>query len=274
MRLTGITDSEFNDEMYDCAARFATWDIPALEEYGAAKVDSRPLPAMLQVADNYWRISPSAAPENTGHNIIRLNLPKRVGSTVSVCFEGLNRQEGYRVKNATYAEWRYGFVALLKDGSRVYGDMGKSVYGTPKDTIFFDCPVDCKRLYFVVSGGPKKYWRQVWDDNDANDEQWPYQVKFGNTNRYGSANLPDETGIGEVAMDASVPVVSVSGRTLRVEPSPVAAEVRVAALSGVCVADFPCGASVVETPLSPGFYIVQVLSADGRNLVTKKVVVR
>lgn len=112
MRLTGITDSEFNDEMYDCAARFATWDIPALEEYGAAKVDSRPLPAMLQVADNYWRISPSAAPENTGHNIIRLNLPKRVGSTVSVCFEGLNRQEGYRVKNATYAEWRYGFGSV------------------------------------------------------------------------------------------------------------------------------------------------------------------
>ena len=75
-------------------------------------------------------------------------------------------------------------------------------------------------------------------------------------------------------MDVSVPVVSVSGRTLRVEPSPVAAEVRVAALSGVCVADFPCGASAVETTLSPGFYIVQVLSADGRNLVTKKVVVR
>ena len=123
----------------------------------------------------------------------------------------------------------------------------------PKDTVFFDCPVDCKRLYFVVSGGPKKYWRQVWDDNDANDEQWPYQVKFGNTNRYGSANLPDETGIGEVAMDASVPVVSVSGRTLRVEPSPVAAEVRVAALSGVCVADLLCGASAVETPLSPRF---------------------
>lgn len=275
MRLTGITDSEFNDEMYDCAARFATWDIPALEVYGSAKVDSRPLPAMIRESDNYWRISPAVAPENTGHNIIRLNIPPaRLGKTVSACFEGLNRAEGYRVKNASYAEWRYGFVALLEDGSRVYGDMGKSVYSNPKDTIFFDCPENCKRLYFVVSGGPRIYWRQVWDDNDANDEQWPYKVKFGNTNRYGSANLPDETGIFGVAMDASMPVVSVSGRTLRVEPSSMAAEVCVVTLSGVCVADFPCGASAVETALAPGFYIVQVLSSDGRSLVTKKVIVR
>ncbi len=275
MRLTGITDSEFNDEMYDCAARFATWDIPALEGYGSAKVDSRPLPDMIQVSDNYWRISASAAPENTGHNIIRLNLPtrKRVGR-VSACFEGLNNQSGYRVKNPEYAEWRYGFVALLEDGTRMYGDMGKSAYRNPKDTIYFDCPVDCKRLYFVVSGGSKKYWMHVWDDNDANDEQWPYQVKFGNTNRFGSENLRDETGIGEVATDAPVPAVSVTGRTLRVELSPVAAEVCVATLSGICVADIPCNGLTVETTLSPGFYVVRVLSADGRNLVTKKVVAR
>lgn len=275
MRITGITDSEFNDEMYDCAARFATWDIPALDTYGASAVDSRPLPAMTELSNHYWRISTSAAPENTGHNIIRLNLPAARRRRVSACFEGLNGQSGYRVKNPGYAEWRYGFVALLQDGSRVYGDMGKSVYRTPKDTIYFDCPENCKRLYFVVSGGARNYWRQVWDDNDANDEQWPYQVKFGNTNRFGSTTLRDQTAVDGVVPDGeTIPEVWMSGHTLHVGQSPDAAELRVTTLSGVCVKDCPAGRSAVEVTLPPGFYVVQVLSGDGHSLVTRKVVAR
>lgn len=273
MRITGINDTEFNDEMYDCAARFATWDIPALEKYGADKIDARPQPAMTKVIDNYWRINPSVALENTGHNIIKLNVPDGA-TTVSACFEGLNRQEGYRVKNVNYAEWRYGFVAQLNDGSRVYGDMGRSVYLTPKDTIYFNCPADCKRLYFVVSGGPKRYWLQVWDDNDNNDEQWPYQVKFGNTNRYGSPDLPDETAIGLIAAEGELPSVGVSGRTLQVGQSPVAAELRVMTLSGVCVKQCEAGRSAVNVTLTPGFYLVQILDADGGSLMTRKILIK
>ena len=273
MRITGITDSEFNDEMYDCAARFATWDIPALESYGAAKIDARPAVSMTYLSDRYWRINASAAPENTGHNIIKLNVPDEA-TTVTACFEGLNRQAGYRVKNPTYAEWRYGFVAQLQDGSRVYGDMGKSTYSDPTDTVRFECPAGCQRLYFVVSGGAKYYWRQVWDDNDDNDEQWPYQVKFGNTNRSGFANLPDDTGVEGVSAGGALPEVTLSGRTLCVNLSPEAASVRVTTVSGICMEDIPANGAVASTTLRPGFYIVQVLSADGRNLLTEKVVVR
>lgn len=273
MRLTGITDSEFNDEMYDCAARFATWDIPALEDYGAAKIDARPQPAMTNLDDNYWRIAPSVAPENTGHNIIKLNAPRRA-TTVTACFEGLNSEDGYRVKNPAYAEWRYGFVAQLQDGSRLYGDMGKSTYSDPTDTVRFECPARCQRLYFVVSGGPKRYWRQVWDDNDANDEQWPYRVKFGNTNRYGSSNLPDETAIGAVSFGDALPSVTVSGRTLQVGASPVVSAVRVLTISGICVEELPAGRSAVSIALRPGFYVVQALDASGRALLTEKVMLR
>lgn len=273
MRITGITISDFNDEMYDCAARFATWDIPHLEKYGAAAIDARPLPAMTEVDDHYWRIDASVTPENTGHNIIKLNVPA-AETTVSACFKGLNGQSGYRVKNATYAEWRYGFVAQLQDGSRVYGDMGKSTYREPLDTIFFSCPAGCKRLYFVVSGGPKTYWRQVWDDNDANDEQWPYQVKFGNTNRYGSPDLPDATGVERVPAGSEIPVVYVSGRTLHVGQSSSAVTVRVVTSSGACVRECAAGRSALDITLVPGFYVVQVLDADGHGMLTKKAVVR
>lgn len=273
MRITNITVSEFYDEMYDCAARFATWDIPVLKNYGASKIDSRPQPAMTKVDDDYWRIDPSVTPENTGHNIIKLNVP--VGeTTVSACFEGLNRQPGYRVKNAVSAEWRYGFVAQLQDGSCVYGDMGKSTYREPKDTVRFNCPAGCKRLYFVVSGGSKTYWRQVWDDDDTNDEQWPYQVRFGNTNRYGSANLPDVTGIDDVVSGVEIPSVTVSGGTLHVGQSSAALTLRVTTLSGMCMEERPAGLSAVNVTLPSGFYIVQLSTKEGATILSKKVIVK
>lgn len=273
IRLTGITASEFNDEMYDCAARFATWDIPSLEKYGAGKIDARPLPAMTLVDDNFWRIDPSVTPENTGHNIIKLNVPAGA-TTVSACFKGLRGVSGYHMRNASRAEWRYGFVAQLQDGSRVYGDMGKSTYRALEDTLHFSCPANCKRLYFVVSGGPKVYWRQVWDDNDLNDEQWPYQVKFGNTNRYGSANLPDVTGVDMVAAGREIPSVTVSGHTLHVGQSSSPVKVRVLTVAGACIKECTAGLSAVNIALPSGFSLVQVLASDGHHLVTKKVLVK
>ncbi len=272
MRITGITTSQFNDEMYECAARFATWDIPALESYGASKIDSRPQPAMTKVDDNYWQINASVAPENTGHNIIKLNVPK-TATTVSACFEGLNNEPGYHVINPTYAEWRYGFVAQLEDSTRVYGSMGKSTYSNPIDTISFECPDNCKRLYFVVSGGPKTYWRQAWDDNGDNDEQWPYKVKFGNTNRYGSPNLPDVTAVESVSAEDDVPSIYVSDGLLHVGQASSASDVRILTLSGICIKSVSAG-SAIDIPLEPGIYIVDVRQTDGNCLLTKKIVVR
>lgn len=273
IRLNNITTSEFNDEMYDCAARFATWDIPALEKYGASKIDSRPLPAMTDAGSNYWRINAAVAPENTGHNIIKLNVPTDA-TTVTACFEGLNNQSGYNVVKPTQAEWRYGFVAQLNDDSRVYGNMGKSTYSDPKDTISFNCPANCKRLYFVVSGGPKTYWCQVWDSNSDNDEQWPYQVKFGNTNRYGSANVADETGIETVMTNTQTPDIYVTGRTLHVGQSSQAVTVSVYTLSGNCVMKTPATLSAVNVDLSSGIYLVRVASTGGRIQVTKKIALK
>lgn len=194
LRINGITQSQFNDEIYDCAARFASWDIPTLRSYGAAKVDARPQCAMTLAADNYWLIDSTECLENYGHNIIKLNAPSEA-TTVTAYFEGKTGTTGFRNLNRTYAGWRYGFVALLKDGSRVYSPMRSPLIDritNPKDTLSFDCPDNCSRLWLVVSGAPKKTWHHAWDNNDANDEQWPYQVKFDNTNLYGNFNFTSE----------------------------------------------------------------------------------
>ncbi|OJU50910.1 MAG: hypothetical protein BGN96_08310 [Bacteroidales bacterium 45-6] len=184
-RMTKITQSAFCDEMYDCAARFASWDIPALRSYGESKIDARPQTKMNRQSDGYWQVDSLSCPENYGYNVIRLNVPSN-SNKVKAYFQGLAGSTGFRKLLYGYAEWRYGFVALLENGQRVYSPMQTARYLSPKDTVEFTAPTNCKRLWFVVSGAPKAHWRHAWDNDDSNDEQWPYKVKFDNSNLYGT----------------------------------------------------------------------------------------
>ncbi|NLG18539.1 MAG: hypothetical protein GX556_14490 [Fibrobacter sp.] len=61
----------------------------------------------------------------------------------------------------------------------------------PDQTLTFSCPANCSRLWLVVSGAPQEHWRHAWDDDNSNDEHWPYQVKFVNTNLLGQTLVED-----------------------------------------------------------------------------------
>ncbi|PMD90677.1 hypothetical protein BWI97_22060 [Siphonobacter sp. BAB-5405] len=199
-RITGISQKQFNDEMYDCAAKFASWDLSRIRSYGASVIASRPQPKLNDAGGNYWRIDPSVCLENYGHNIIQLNVPTAVAggrtkadafTTVRASFQGLAGTSGYRANYVSEAGWRYGFVALLSDGTRLYSPM-QSVDMTTNagvDSLSFQVPTTATRLWLIVSGAPKSHWRHAWDDNDSNDEQWPYQVRFAYTNLLNEPNV-------------------------------------------------------------------------------------
>jgi hypothetical protein len=53
------------------------------------------------------------------------------------------------------------------------------------DTTTFTVPENTERLWFVVSPAPSVYIVHKWDENITNDDQWPYQVKFENTDVVG-----------------------------------------------------------------------------------------
>ncbi|MFC0877587.1 DUF6055 domain-containing protein [Saccharicrinis sp. FJH2] len=203
-RLTNTSQSEFNDEMYDRAARFVTWDIPVLRDRGKNYITSRSSNTVSPSDDGYLIIDPNECLENYGYNTFRLNVPD-AGEPVTVFFEGKAGSDGYRnVKNKAYAGWRYGLVGLNADGSRFYSPMKSPSYlgslDNPKDTLTVLCPENCTKLWMVVTGAPSQHWRHPWDDDDSNDEQWPYQVKFANTNLYGTFNFTEE----DVPHDATI----------------------------------------------------------------------
>ncbi|NLE01403.1 MAG: hypothetical protein GX640_16170 [Fibrobacter sp.] len=204
-RLNSLSQSQFNDEIYEQASHLTTWDFQRIKTFGERYIDSRSQPKMNLTSDEYWIIDKSVCPENYGYNCIKLNVPLQA-TTVSVQFKGKAGASGFRVLNTDKGGWRFGFVALLKDGTRKYSDMATAnvVNGkNPDTTLTFNCPANCSKLWMVVSGAPQEHWRHPWDDNDNNDEQWPYQVKFKNTNLLGqkvSAAAPTiKSGLSHVS---------------------------------------------------------------------------
>lgn len=193
-RMTGIGQQEFNDRMYEYAARSASWDFDAVRELGRNRM--KHTTAMTQVDANarLWQVDAKQCPQNYGYNIIPLTA-RPAGTTVSAHFHGMAGADGYRKVNTDKAGWRYGFVALGRDGKRTYGSMQAEADGIATMTL----PDNVERLWFVVTGAPTEHWRHPWDENEANDEQWPYQVRFDETDLSGyflpADGVPQDTTI-------------------------------------------------------------------------------
>ena len=195
---------QLNDEMWEYGARMTTYDMDPIREQGAAKILQRSQTALNDLGDNWFEPTADNCIENFGNNAIRLNAPT-TGKTVFVEIVGEAGKDGYTAYNTKKAGWRYGFVAMLKDGTRVYSDISTLSGETAEGALDFECPNNCKYLWLVVSGAPTTYWTRDWLSwsEESTAEQWPYRFKLYQTNVYGKANnnqLP--TGIQGVIAES------------------------------------------------------------------------
>jgi hypothetical protein len=174
-RITGTNQSKFNDEMFDAARRFITWDLSRVEQV-ASPYANQHTSKLDSIGDGWYRIAESKCPQNYGYNGIKLKTPSS-GSKVSVQFKGLAGIDGFRKIKTEKAGWRYGFLAVKEDGSRLYGEPKSAASGA----VSFVVPKNTKHLWLVVSGAPKEHWEHLTDWKDENDEQWPYQIKLKGT---------------------------------------------------------------------------------------------
>ena len=201
-RLHGLSMDELNADLYDYAARCVTWDFSVeatnldegkltgltqpVREFG------RPYVGKIGWAGNYdggtgfYTVDPARAPEATGFNHIRLNKPQP-GTEISVRFEGLPNASGFNpVKNASIAGWNVGFVCLMEDGSRAYSPTNR--IRTSAD-VSYTVPDGCSKLWLVVAATPETYLQHLWDEDNTNDEVWPFRVKFSGTDLFGKLNF-------------------------------------------------------------------------------------
>jgi len=181
-------------ELYDYAARMATFDIDIIRDYSAGYIGQYST-TLYDIADDYYQIAYADCPGTTGFNVIALNVPD-AGTKIEANFVGLQPSSdlaavdpgniidgdgnivatttNYNTISNITAGWCYGFVALKSDGTRVYGDMNQQATGT----VSFSVPANTENLYLVVMGAPKQYKVHPWDEKEQNDAQWPYKVKI------------------------------------------------------------------------------------------------
>ncbi len=184
-RVTELSQEQFNDEMFDACRRFITWDMKRIEQV-AKRYANQHSCTLADVNDGWYRIPPANCPQNYGYNGIKLKVPA-AGTKVVLDFKGVAGAEGYSAVQTEKAGWRYGFVASLNDGSRVYSD----VWRDPEGTAAFEVPQDTEYLWLVVMGAPTEHWpvpsrrrggsRRGSGDGPNAEEQWPYQIKLAGT---------------------------------------------------------------------------------------------
>lgn len=211
MRVFGVSVNDFYKEIYDYASKMVTYDLDAIRSYGKSVIGQYNFNC-VDVGDGVVQVAYSSCPQSTGFNVIPLEVPA-AGTEIKTRFTALpagtslaendpaqyNNGDKYTAANVTryntFSEksrrgFRHGYVALLKDGTRVYQSVdtvyakGRSMVAV-SDTTTFTVPENTERLWFVVSPAPSVYIVHKWDENITNDDQWPYQVKFENTDVVG-----------------------------------------------------------------------------------------
>ena len=209
-RKHGLTMEELNGMLYDYAARCVTWDFSAeatnldegkltgitqpVREFGKPYIGKIGWAGNYDEATGFYTVDPARAPEATGFNHIRLNVP--ADRHIRVEFEGLPNAPGFnKVKDASIAGWNVGFVALKEDGTREYDIHSDGCDVMPyypvrdKATIDYLVPEGTKKLWMVVAATPQTYLQHLWDEDNTNDEVWPFRVKFTGTDLFGNLNF-------------------------------------------------------------------------------------
>lgn len=174
-RLTGITQEQFNDEVYDACSRFITYDIPRIEKVSRRYANQHSC-KLLPAGGGWYRIAKERCPQNYGYNGIRLNAPAD-GTEIILEFKGTAGEKGYNSINTDKAGWRYGFLAVTDKSKRVYSDVGRDAEGM----LTFTTPKNTQYLWLIVTGAPTEHWEHIRDNNPETDEEWPYKIKLTGT---------------------------------------------------------------------------------------------
>jgi len=181
MRQAGISQKQFNEEVYEAASRFITWDLPHIEKdyvkYGGSNIHKCELDKLTATR---YQVAKTRCPRSYGYNGIKL-IPN--GKEVTVKLIGLTNADGFTTGSSEMAEWRWGFVASLADGTRTYSETPMS---GKNGALSFTVPENTKHLWLVVAATPNTYLRI--------DEvsEWPYQIELTNAKPDGKLCLVNE----------------------------------------------------------------------------------
>ena len=196
----------FYADYAEYAQKVLTYDFGDIQNY--ADDNARNFKTTMFKEGDKFRPSYANCPGTTGFNAIQLNVPEAgtivkaslaalpVGSALAAddpgeVKNGDNQVVGtahkYNSQSNKDACFRFGFVAI-KDGKALeYGTLTKGAQGDATMTV----PAETDKLYLLVVATPDTYNRHEWNEDESDDEQWPYEVSFSGTNVSGYINVDE-----------------------------------------------------------------------------------
>lgn len=195
---------KFYDDYAEYAQKVLTYDFGDIQKY--ADDNAKAFKTQMFEVDGKFRPSYANCPGTTGFNAILLNVPDG-GTIVKASLKALPVGSGlapddpgemkngdnqvvgtahkYNSQSNKSANYRFGFVAIKNGKAIEYGKMTKGAEGDALMTV----PAGTDKLYLVVVATPDTYNRHAWNDDESDDEQWPYEVSFTGTNVSGHINI-------------------------------------------------------------------------------------
>ncbi|MFB9896331.1 DUF6055 domain-containing protein [Hallella seregens] len=166
-RKYGMTQKQFNDEMFDCYRHLVNFDFDYARRETREYACTFSTPMQKQT-NGCLRPAEDCIPENYGFNAIRLDVPQS-GKKVTVGFRALVRSNS-KGKVEHSIGYRYGLVGVTADDRCIYGQVGEAVKGE----VTFAAPRNqsLKVLYLVVMGAPTNH------SQDPSSRRFPYEVKI------------------------------------------------------------------------------------------------
>lgn len=174
MRMFGLSQEQFNDEMWQAYAHCLNWDFDKFRANARPYANKWNLKTVKKGCRLF--VAPENAPENYGFNALAVTLPTP-GTTVTAHFRGEAGLKGYYTPRPKEAGWRYGFVVSMADGSTRYGEMKRDNTGQVSVKI----PEGATHLWFLVTGAPTRHRPNIDGPDNPGDPQWPWSVRISNS---------------------------------------------------------------------------------------------
>ena len=213
MDYKGLSVEELYKLHFEFAMHAATYDMETLIPYRNNYIGRFDYRCVL--TDKGYQVAYASCPQATGFNIIPLQVPA-AGTEVTTHFTALRsaelladgdpvqyhngdtftklaNQTRYNSNSDGAARaFRLGYVALLKDGTRLYFD-DNTLHCTSSrektEDVSFTVPENVDRMWLVVAPTPTRYFQHKWDEQPTNDDQWPYRFTIDGTDLASSAQV-------------------------------------------------------------------------------------
>ena len=227
MRLfCGNDQQKLYDDYAEYAQKVLTYDFGDIQRY--ADDNAKAFKTTMFKVGEKFRPAYSNCPGTTGFNAIQLNVPAAgtsvraslaalpVGSDLASEDPGevkngdeqvIGHVSKYNNQSNKTSNYRFGFVAIKSGKSISYGTMTKGSEGTAQMIV----PEGTDKLYLVVVATPDTYNRHPWNDDESDDEQWPYEVSFTGTNVAGYIDVDESADPMDVSLSYDLKCNASSG---------------------------------------------------------------